>query len=213
MGDSACDKALEKVKLATVHVKHATIPGLVVSACNRSMANTSFMSRCLIDHPVPMPQGSAEEKEQASMVLQEVLEAARVVAVMLCPIVPSFARLIYLQLGFTDQQFEDLTWEDAQWGGEPWANKNAFCLVCLAVNRLLCVLCLPLAALFAGCCTLDCCWFGLAAEPAGHCESFAVSNVAHWQLFALKVSDGSALEGGQSICQLTATFRHALHYN
>lgn len=62
-------------------------------------------------------KGSAEEKEQASMVLQEVLEAARVVAVMLCPIVPSFARLIYLQLGFTDQQFEDLTWEDAQWGG------------------------------------------------------------------------------------------------
>lgn len=65
-----------------------------------------------------MVQGSAEQKEQAGMVLLEVLEAARMVAVMLSPIVPALARLIYLQLGFTDQQFEALTWQDAHWGGE-----------------------------------------------------------------------------------------------
>lgn len=65
-----------------------------------------------------MLQGSAQDKEQAGMVLQEVLEAARIVAVMLSPIVPALARLIYLQLGFTDQHFEALTWQDAHWGGE-----------------------------------------------------------------------------------------------
>jgi len=51
-------------------------------------------------------------------VLLEVLEAARVVAVMLTPIAPALARLVYLQLGFSDQEFETLTWADAQWGGK-----------------------------------------------------------------------------------------------
>ena len=63
-------------------------------------------------------QGSTEEKEQASLVLLEVLEAARVVAVMLTPIAPALARLVYLQLGFSDQEFDTLTWADAQWGGK-----------------------------------------------------------------------------------------------
>lgn len=62
-------------------------------------------------------KGSTEEKEQASLVLLEVLEAARVVAVMLTPIAPALARLVYLQLGFSDQEFDTLTWADAQWGG------------------------------------------------------------------------------------------------
>ena len=75
-----------------------------------------------------MVQGSAEQKEQAGMVLLEVLEAARMVAVMLSPIVPALARLIYLQLGFTDQQFEALTWQDALWGGEACCGLLA-CLV------------------------------------------------------------------------------------
>ena len=67
-------------------------------------------------------QGSPEKKEQASLVLLEVLEAARVVAVMLTPIAPALARLVYLQLGFSDQQFETLTWADAQWGGKLLCN-------------------------------------------------------------------------------------------
>ncbi len=67
-------------------------------------------------------QGSPEEKEQASLVLLEVLEATRVVAVMLTPIAPALARLVYLQLGFSDQQFETLTWADAQWGGNLLCN-------------------------------------------------------------------------------------------
>ncbi|DBA97107.1 TPA: hypothetical protein ACH3X1_014878 [Trebouxia sp. C0004] len=62
-------------------------------------------------------KGSPGEKEQAGLVLLEVLEAARVVAVMLTPIAPALARLVYRQLGFSDQEFETLTWADAQWGG------------------------------------------------------------------------------------------------
>lgn len=87
------------------------------------------------------------------MVLQEVLEAARVVAVMLNPIVPALARLIYLQLGFSDQQFEALTWEDAQWGGETCLGHVTMFSV---VWRLLWLPCLLVAALPASCCSLDC---------------------------------------------------------
>ena len=63
-------------------------------------------------------QGSPGEKEQAGLVLLEVLEAARVVAVMLTPIAPSLARLIQLQLGYTHRDIDLVTWADAEWGGE-----------------------------------------------------------------------------------------------
>ena len=63
-------------------------------------------------------QGTDAEKEQAGLVLLEVLEAARIVAIMLSPIAPALARLVYLQLGFSDADFEALSWKDSQWGGE-----------------------------------------------------------------------------------------------
>ena len=72
-------------------------------------------------------QGSSEEKEQANLVLLEVLEAARIVAVMLVPIAPVLARRVYQQLGFSDQQFESLTWADTQWGGEHVYNDSGLC--------------------------------------------------------------------------------------
>ena len=50
--------------------------------------------------------------------LLEVLEAARIVAIMLSPVAPALARLIYLQLGFSDEDFANLSWQDTQWGGE-----------------------------------------------------------------------------------------------
>ena len=88
------------------------------------------------------------------MVLLEVLEAARVVAVMLTPVVPALARLIYLQLGFTDQQYEALTWEDTQWGGKAcFGHCDACFLLCLfglLLVWLLCLLWLLLAVLPAG---------------------------------------------------------------
>lgn len=81
-------------------------------------------------------QGSSEEKEQASLVLLEVLEAARIVAVMLAPITPALARLVYQQLGFSDQHFESLTWADTQWGGELAYQDSSFCKMCGSPDML-----------------------------------------------------------------------------
>lgn len=63
-------------------------------------------------------QGSADDKQQAALELLEVMEAVRIVAVLLSPITPGLARLVYQQLGYSDADFEAVSWADAQWGGE-----------------------------------------------------------------------------------------------
>ena len=64
-------------------------------------------------------QGTDEEKQRAAEALVAVMEAVRVVAVMLLPVTPSLSKRIYSQLGFSDEAFESLTWEDTKWGGIP----------------------------------------------------------------------------------------------
>ena len=64
-------------------------------------------------------QGSEEEKQAAEADLVAVLEAARVIAVMLSPVTPSLSRKIYSALGYGPEAFDVLSWGDACWGGLP----------------------------------------------------------------------------------------------
>lgn len=61
-------------------------------------------------------KGSDEQKVEAAAVLAAVLEAVRVVAVLLSPVTPSLSSRIYQQLGFSQEQFEALSWADTEWG-------------------------------------------------------------------------------------------------
>ncbi|GMH38713.1 hypothetical protein BSKO_06597 [Bryopsis sp. KO-2023] len=61
-------------------------------------------------------KGSNGEKAYAGQVLVSVLEAVRIVAVMLSPVTPRLAQRIYIQLGFSEQDYQNLTWSDAYWG-------------------------------------------------------------------------------------------------
>ena len=61
-------------------------------------------------------KGSDEQKVEAAAVLAAVLEAVRVVAVLLSPVTPSLSSRIYQQLGFSQEQFEALSWADTDWG-------------------------------------------------------------------------------------------------
>ena len=91
------------------------------------------MSCSAVDHNIEWClQGSADEKEQAALELLEVLEAVRVVAVLLSPITPALSRIIYQQLGYTDADFQAVSWADTQWGGE--SSK----LVCSELLLMLC---------------------------------------------------------------------------
>lgn len=59
------------------------------------------------------------ERQHAAEVLVAVMEALRIVAVMLAPVTPSLSRRIYSQLGYGDDTFHNLTWTDTRWGGIP----------------------------------------------------------------------------------------------
>ena len=69
-------------------------------------------------------QGSDEEKAVGRSILVEVLEAVRIVAVLLSPVTPKLSEDIYLQLGFTHEDFVGLRLEDCEWGGEDTASKD-----------------------------------------------------------------------------------------
>ena len=77
-----------------------------------------------------------EHKREAALVLLSVLEAVRIVAVMLSPITPALAQRVYLQLGFSEADIASLRWEHTQWGGKAYVYKlcccgHALCAACL----------------------------------------------------------------------------------
>ncbi|XP_078430257.1 methionyl-tRNA synthetase / methionine-tRNA ligase / MetRS (cpMetRS) [Wolffia australiana] len=55
--------------------------------------------------------------EAAKKDLVVILETMRIIAVALSPVAPSLCLRIYLQLGYSKDQFETLTWDDTKWGG------------------------------------------------------------------------------------------------
>lgn len=83
-------------------------------------------------------QGSDEDKAAGRLILVEVLEALRIVAVMLSPVTPTLSQAIYLQLGFSQEDFQGLKLEESQWGGELSASNlrrsapyyNFLCKIC-----------------------------------------------------------------------------------
>ena len=61
---------------------------------------------------LPM-QGDSEQRAAAALDLLAVLEAVRVVAVLLAPITPRLSERVYQQLGL---DFQTVSWRDTEWG-------------------------------------------------------------------------------------------------
>ena len=57
---------------------------------------------------------SSADREKAEQVLVSILEALRVVAIVLSPVTPELSQKIYAQLGC--EGFDAVRWEDAHWG-------------------------------------------------------------------------------------------------
>ena len=64
-------------------------------------------------------KGSGAEKDSAAAALVAVLEAVRIVAVMMSPVTPGLSSRIYAGLGMSPEHFERLRWANAQWGELP----------------------------------------------------------------------------------------------
>ena len=62
-------------------------------------------------------QGSDEQKEAAALALVAVLEAVRIVAVLLTPVTPALSGRIHAALGYSPEEYGALRWADAAWGG------------------------------------------------------------------------------------------------
>ena len=57
------------------------------------------------------------QKEAAAAALVAVLEAVRIVAVIMCPVTPALSSRVYDGLGMSAEQYESLRWSSVQWGG------------------------------------------------------------------------------------------------
>ncbi len=64
-------------------------------------------------------KGSDAEKHAAAAALVAVLEAVRIVALIMSPVTPGLSSRIYAGLGMSPEQFDCLRWSDVQWGGLP----------------------------------------------------------------------------------------------
>jgi methionyl-tRNA synthetase len=88
-------------------------------ACEAALA-VSGRGNQLLEEVAPwtaFKKGDAAAQAEAAAALSAVLEAVRVVAVLLLPVVPALSERIYGQLGLGPEAFRSLTWEDTQWGG------------------------------------------------------------------------------------------------
>lgn len=73
-------------------------------------------------------QGNDEQKAEGRQVLADVLEALRIVAILISPLTPRLACAMYTQLGFSEEQFQDLSLADAAWGGVPMFGSAYECI-------------------------------------------------------------------------------------
>ena len=88
-------------------------------ACEAALAVSSRGNQ-LLEETAPwtaFKKGGEEDKAAAAAVLAAVLEAVRIVAVLLSPVTPALSGRIYNQLGLSEQQqYAALSWADTAWG-------------------------------------------------------------------------------------------------
>ncbi|XP_038983446.1 methionine--tRNA ligase, chloroplastic/mitochondrial [Phoenix dactylifera] len=105
------EKLVEKVRY---HYENLSLSSACESVLDIGTAGNSYM-----DERAPwsgFKQGGASS-EIAAKDLVIILEAMRIIAIALFPITPRLSLRIYMQLGFSKDQFEAVTWSDTKWGG------------------------------------------------------------------------------------------------
>ncbi|MCO5609888.1 hypothetical protein L7F22_064121 [Adiantum nelumboides] len=72
-----------------------------------------------LDHLLTLRAIIEKGRSHGKRILEDlvtVLEAVRIVAVALSPVTPQLSLRIYLQLGYSVEDFRSLSWEDTNWG-------------------------------------------------------------------------------------------------
>ena len=71
----------------------------------------------MVQKQIMTVQGSDEQKQDAGLALVAVLEAVRIVAVLLAPVTPALSGRMYAALGYSVEEYSQIRWADAAWGG------------------------------------------------------------------------------------------------
>ncbi|KAB2596103.1 methionine--tRNA ligase [Pyrus ussuriensis x Pyrus communis] len=113
-GTTFKDTVEKLVEKARVHYGDLSLS----SACE-AVLEISHTGNLYMDERAPwslFKQGGAAS-EAAAKDLVIILEAMRIIAIALSPVVPSLSWRIYGQLGYSKDQFDAATWSDTKWGG------------------------------------------------------------------------------------------------
>eukprot|EP01018_Ginkgo_biloba_P020290 Gb_24980 [translate_table: standard] len=105
---------MELVEKARLHYMDLSFSSAIASVLDIGNAGNLYM-----DEHAPwslFKQGGASA-EVAAKDLVIILEAVRIIAVALSPIAPALCERIYLQLGYTQDEFLSISWGDTKWGG------------------------------------------------------------------------------------------------
>eukprot|EP00892_Ulva_mutabilis_P003905 jgi/Ulvmu1/1887/UM012_0044.1 len=118
--DVPADHPLRETAAAAVPAAAAAYEELAFHEAIASALSISGRANRLLEDEAPwtaLKKGSDAEKAAAGITLVAALEAARIVAVLLAPVVPQLSQRLLAQLGLPALQ-QELLWErDAQWGG------------------------------------------------------------------------------------------------
>lgn len=120
------DNPLRVIATEKVSIVASAYSALELSTACEEILAISSAGNLYINEEEPwtyLKRGNDEERTRAEEVLVAVMEAVRIVAVMLSPITPALSSRIYAQLGFSEEQFTAVRWEDAQWGCIPTAHR------------------------------------------------------------------------------------------
>ncbi|KAI0562356.1 Methionine--tRNA ligase [Gracilaria domingensis] len=98
---------------------YAQYEALNFNAACEALMSISFEANAYIDRVAPWTKFKSQDAEDirlAQRCIVNVLEASRIVAVGLNPIVPQFSRKVYNAFGLVDEYERGLTWEQMRWG-------------------------------------------------------------------------------------------------
>ncbi|CAM6127746.1 unnamed protein product [Calypogeia fissa] len=113
------DNVVRKVAADSVRIAREDYASLQFSGACEALLAVASAGNLYLDDQAPWSKFKAggSSADEAALVLTVVLEVVRIVAVGLSPVVPELCRRIYLQLGYSDEDFRALSWENTEWGG------------------------------------------------------------------------------------------------
>lgn len=113
------DNSLRLLTATSVAKAREEYDQLQLAAACESILAMATAGNLYLEESAPWSQfkKGGEEAQIAAQNLAIILEVVRIVAIALSPVTPGVSRKIFLQLGFSDFDFDSLTWEQTKWGG------------------------------------------------------------------------------------------------